>query len=216
MADTKISDLTAGSAVAATDVFPAVETAGTGPVKKTAAQLKTFAQTNPAGSGSELQYRSSGTAFGALSGSSVSGSVLTLAALDTPTVNADTFATFFVGPSAAPVVTLGGTSGEGITVRGGQFFGISSDSNDSSHSKRDTVLTRVAAGVFKVSDNSTGAGVIVTQAVTVSALPSAATAGVGARAFVTDANATTRFSTVAGGGTNKLSVFSDGTNWLIQ
>jgi hypothetical protein len=50
---------------------------------------------------------------------------------------------------------------------------------------------------------------------TVANLPSAVTSGMGARAFVTDANATTFNSIVAGGGTNKLSVFSDGTNWRI-
>jgi hypothetical protein len=55
----------------------------------------------------------------------------------------------------------------------------------------------------------------VTGATTVSGLPAAATAGAGARAFVTDANATTFLSTVAGGGANKVPVVSDGTNWLI-
>ena len=49
----------------------------------------------------------------------------------------------------------------------------------------------------------------------VASLPSAATAGAGARAFVTDANATTFLSVVAGGGSNKVPVVSDGTNWLI-
>jgi len=49
----------------------------------------------------------------------------------------------------------------------------------------------------------------------VSALPAAATAGSGARAFVTDANATTFASIVAGGGANKVPVYSDGTNWRI-
>lgn len=44
MADSKISALASGSAIAATDVFPAVETTGVGPVKKTAAQIKTWAQ----------------------------------------------------------------------------------------------------------------------------------------------------------------------------
>lgn len=46
-------------------------------------------------------------------------------------------------------------------------------------------------------------------------LPSAATAGAGARAFVTDATATTFHSVVAGTGANKVPVVSDGTNWLI-
>ena len=50
---------------------------------------------------------------------------------------------------------------------------------------------------------------------TVATLPSAATAGVGARAFVSDATATTFASTVAGTGANKVPVYSDGTNWKI-
>lgn len=79
----------------------------------------------------------------------------------------------------------------------------------------DVALARVAAGILKVSDGSTGAGVIVTPSRTVSALPAAATAGAGARSFVTDATATTFLSTVAGGGANKVPVVSDGTNWLI-
>ena len=54
-----------------------------------------------------------------------------------------------------------------------------------------------------------------TPSTTVASLVSAATAGAGARAFVTDATATTFLSTVAGGGSNKVPVVSDGTNWLI-
>ena len=54
-----------------------------------------------------------------------------------------------------------------------------------------------------------------TPSTTVASLVSAATAGAGARAFVTDATATTFMSTVAGGGSNKVPVVSDGTNWLI-
>jgi hypothetical protein len=50
---------------------------------------------------------------------------------------------------------------------------------------------------------------------TVATLPTAATAGVGARAFVTDASATTFASVVAGGGLNKVPVYSDGTDWRI-
>ena len=54
-----------------------------------------------------------------------------------------------------------------------------------------------------------------TTVYTVAALPSAATSGTGARAFVSDANATTFASTVAGGGANAVPVYSDGTNWKI-
>lgn len=53
------------------------------------------------------------------------------------------------------------------------------------------------------------------QGVAVASLPAAATAGAGARAYVTDANATTYNSIVAGGGSNGVPVFSDGTNWRI-
>ena len=54
-----------------------------------------------------------------------------------------------------------------------------------------------------------------TTVYTVATLPSAATSGTGARAFVSDANATTFASTVAGGGANAVPVYSDGTNWKI-
>jgi hypothetical protein len=54
-----------------------------------------------------------------------------------------------------------------------------------------------------------------TTVYTVATLPSAATSGMGARAFVSDANATTFASTVAGGGANAVPVYSDGTNWKI-
>jgi hypothetical protein len=50
---------------------------------------------------------------------------------------------------------------------------------------------------------------------TVATLPSAATAGAGARSFVTDASGPTFGSTVAGGGTVKVPVYSDGTNWKV-
>jgi hypothetical protein len=54
-----------------------------------------------------------------------------------------------------------------------------------------------------------------TTVYTVATLPSAVTSGVSARAFVSDANATTFASTVAGGGANKVPVYSDGVNWKI-
>lgn len=54
-----------------------------------------------------------------------------------------------------------------------------------------------------------------TQPCLVAALPSAADAGAGARAFVTDASASTFASTVAGGGATLVPVYSDGVNWKI-
>jgi len=52
-------------------------------------------------------------------------------------------------------------------------------------------------------------------AYTVATLPTAANAGAAARAYVTDASATTFASVVASGGANKVPVYSNGTNWLI-
>lgn len=54
-----------------------------------------------------------------------------------------------------------------------------------------------------------GAGSVLT----VATLPAAGTAG--RRAFVTNANATTFASIVAGGGSNGVPVYDDGTNWRI-
>lgn len=57
-------------------------------------------------------------------------------------------------------------------------------------------------------------GVTILPVYTVSTLPTASTVPYG-KAFVSDANATTFASTVAGGGSNKVPVWSDGTNWII-
>lgn len=53
------------------------------------------------------------------------------------------------------------------------------------------------------------------QPVTVANLPSAVTVGPGIRRFVTDATATSFMTVVAGGGSNKVPVVSDGTVWRI-
>lgn len=58
-------------------------------------------------------------------------------------------------------------------------------------------------------------GYLKTGAYTVATLPAAGTAGAGARAIVTDANATTFASVVAAGGANTVPVYSNGTAWLI-
>lgn len=59
-----------------------------------------------------------------------------------------------------------------------------------------------------------GAGVAQLTPLTAAQLPVAASYP-GSEAYVTDATATTRLSTVAGGGANKVKVFSNGTNWVI-
>ncbi len=51
--------------------------------------------------------------------------------------------------------------------------------------------------------------------VTVAQLPAASSVKAGTRGFVSDANATTFASIVAGGGANTVPVYSDGMNWRI-
>jgi hypothetical protein len=50
---------------------------------------------------------------------------------------------------------------------------------------------------------------------TVATLPGAGTLGAGARAFVIDSSVTTFGTTVAGGGSDKVPVYSDGTDWKV-
>lgn len=50
---------------------------------------------------------------------------------------------------------------------------------------------------------------------TVANLPSAAVAGVGSRSFVTDSSVSAFGTTVAGGGSTKVPVYSDGTDWKV-
>jgi hypothetical protein len=50
---------------------------------------------------------------------------------------------------------------------------------------------------------------------TVATLPSAVDSGAGARSFVTNALTPTFGATVVGGGSVKVPVYSDGTNWKV-
>lgn len=82
----------------------------------------------------------------------------------------------------------------------------------------DVGQARKAAGVMENNNGTKGSytgSAFGSGSQTVAQLPAAATAGKGARSFVTDASATTFLSTVAGGGANNVPVVSDGTNWLI-
>ena len=71
-----------------------------------------------------------------------------------------------------------------------------------------------STGILSV-PNITTTGVVKTTATTYSALPLAAVAGAGARAFITNANTTTFLATVGGGGSNSVPVVSNGTVWVV-
>jgi hypothetical protein len=49
----------------------------------------------------------------------------------------------------------------------------------------------------------------------VATLPGASTLGAGARAFVIDSSVSTFGTTVVGGGSTKVPVYSDGTDWKV-
>ena len=63
--------------------------------------------------------------------------------------------------------------------------------------------------------HGTGVAIAGLPATTVSGLPTCNSGAQGTRATVTDANATTFLSTVAGSGSNVVPVICDGTNWKI-
>jgi hypothetical protein len=75
-------------------------------------------------------------------------------------------------------------------------------------------LNNILRQYFATIDNL-AAQFCLTGVFTVATLPGAAKLGVGARAFVIDSSVSTFGSTVAGGGTTKVPVYSDGTNWKV-
>jgi len=61
----------------------------------------------------------------------------------------------------------------------------------------------------------TNAYITNTTIYTVATLPTASTSNAGTRTFVSDSSVTTFGSTVAGGGTTTVPVYSNGTNWKV-
>jgi hypothetical protein len=101
-----------------------------------------------------------------------------------------------------------------------QTFRVYKTHTDASNYERATLDWNTTANVCYLRNEAAGTGtarlmIYRSGATTVAGLPSASTAGSGARAFVTDATVTTFLSTVVGAGANKVPVVSDGTNWLI-
>lgn len=94
----------------------------------------------------------------------------------------------------------------------GDLVIVWSTDNGDTRSATIAVLTEFLAdnfGTLLVTDY------IATDPVTVANLPSAVTAGSGAKAFVTDANSIVFNAVVAGGGSSSVPVCSDGTDWRI-
>lgn len=75
-------------------------------------------------------------------------------------------------------------------------------------------LNNILRQYFSTIDNL-AAGFCLSGVFTVATLPGAAQLGVGARAFVIDSSVSTFGTTVAGGGSIKVPVYSDGTDWKV-
>lgn len=95
----------------------------------------------------------------------------------------------------------------------------SNDNGDARKASITTITEYVAANLGDAEGDSLEvADYVKVSAVLVANLPSASTVGAGGRATVTDATQTLTAgigATVAGGGSNIVPVFSDGTNWKI-
>lgn len=123
--------------------------------------------------------------------------------------------------TAASEVQLGveGFGGSYARLRAGnastQFVDIKSGAGSDAVVDTGSATTSIKLAINGTTAFTIKAGCSQSLVTTVAALPAAATAGNGARAFVSDANATTFQSIVAGGGANNVPVFSDGTNWRI-
>ena len=77
------------------------------------------------------------------------------------------------------------------------------------------VITGTGTGGNITGANVISANIVTTATVAFASLPSASTAGSGARAMINNANTTSFYSTVDGTGSNIVPVFSDGINWRI-
>lgn len=75
-------------------------------------------------------------------------------------------------------------------------------------------LNNILRQYFSTIDNLV-AGFCLSGVYEVATLPGAAQLGVGARAFVIDSSVSTFGTTVAGGGSIKVPVYSDGTDWKV-
>lgn len=128
--------------------------------------------------------------------------------------------------TGAGVVAVGSEAGRTLTTAADGVYIGRAAGNDPSQKIDAVNQIVIGADAFGTRDNEVvlgGAsvewtiirGVLQSAALTVSALPSAATAGAGARAFVTDATAATFADVVAGGGAIGVPVYSDGTDWRV-
>jgi hypothetical protein len=108
-----------------------------------------------------------------------------------------------------------------------QTFRVYNTYTDASNYERGVFDWQTSSNVLTIGTENAGTGtaryvkilsatkVVRYDTSTVAGLPSAATAGAGARSFVTNATAPVFGSSVTGGGSVNVPVYSDGTNWVV-
>lgn len=148
-----------------------------------------------------------------------------LTALTAPSMFGTDNTTGLTFPATGQVgITVGGAGrwlATATGLRGGRDIILGWASSAAANTTADTSLSRVAAGVIgcgtgaaaSVAGQCYGA-TIRTGQTTFAGLPAAATAGAGARAFITDAATCTFAAAVTGGGAVACPVYSDGAAWL--
>jgi hypothetical protein len=111
------------------------------------------------------------------------------------------------------ISAVGNVYGNSFISTGGGAGSISGSGNITGGNLFSTGVISTAGNVY--GGNIINAGLSQNRMYTVATLPAAATAGTGARAFVSDSNGTTFYNNVAAGGSNTVPVFSDGVSWRI-
>lgn len=163
------------------------------------------------------------TGYSGIANISIGGSAFVGFFTGPPTVLSCTGFGFASAATNTPDIILARDAANTLAQRNGtnaQTERIYGTYTDASNYRR-IAIAMTTAGVGTIAPEGAGTGAsgnilaLVTGATTVAGLPAASSALTGARLFVTDANATTFLSTVAGGGANKVPVVCDGTNWLI-
>ena len=159
MANTRISSLTAGSAIAGTDLFPDVQTVGVGPVKVTATQLATFFWNAPT-----LVTPNIGVATGtslALTGSLTSGTQQTAqGSVILSNTAAGAFATTIKSSNSASVAwtltlpTTAGTGGYILTTDGAGVTSWTSNATAVTLTVNSTPTSGGAAGQIMFDDGT--------------------------------------------------------------
>lgn len=191
-------------------------------------------------SGGGTTYTSSGSGNITVSGSTLAltatgpGAVSVGSSTAIPVITTDAYGRVSSTTTAAvvaPAGTLTGTTLAATVVTSsltsvGTLTSLAVTGNVTTGNVSTTQVTATNIVTTGTYGNITGANVISantvtvttyvrTQPVTFANLPTGATAGAGARAFITDGNTTTFASAVSGGGANAVPVYSNGTNWYV-